>query len=486
MSPADTLERDLARTLTAKADQVDVAEPPPMFADGDRHSAVVIHLSPRRSGLRRAVLAAAGVAAVVAVVVAGTTARRDEPEVAVERPDRRTSGAAGVGADPLVFLPSSVPEGWSLVAVDAAPGRFEIGPQQWQLFGAPDRVPGSPGVLVGTAPRGDRVIVEPNDRIHGAPAEVGDPDDPSHPAGSVTAQWIEGDVVHDVVAVGMSGHDVVEFLDALVARDDPGAGFDAPADTALRESGAATVLAAAGASVTYAAPHDPDHTVQITTASTDVHGGLLHRLDGTAGPDGWSLVRRVTSDDGGPRLVSAVRPDGWTVDLAGWNGVDDATLDAFLASLELASGDDLIDLASAQPVTARYAFADRTVEVHGTEREPVGMCVTGAGGAEPSCSTAEALPVEGRLAASSLVVDGRWVVVTISGDDALDVHTAPADPAGWADHDSRELSPAAMVHRGGVDVAVYEVPGGTKAVEAVAMADGTTVGAGFVYEDPVA
>lgn len=50
----------------------------------------------------------------------------------------------------------------------------------------------------------------------------------------------------------------------------------------------------------------------------------------------------------------------------------------------------------------------------------------------------------------------------------------------------RDDPPAAPARGDDVDVAVYEVPAGTEAVEAVAMADGTLVGAGFLYENPLA
>ena len=485
MSPADTLERDLARTLTAKADQLDVADPPPTFRLDVRPPATVVHLTPHRSRRQRTAVAAAAAVAVLALAGARVIVGHDtRPDVAMgdQAPVAARYGAPGDG--PVGFLPATVPAGWALSTIEAATSAFGAVPHHWQLFGADDAVPLTRGVLVATSDDDGRVVPTPNAVVHGVPAAVGPTPDPSHPAGALSVQWIEGDIAHDAIAVGMGADELVAFVDGLTVRADPTAGFDAAGPAGLREVGSATVAATWGSSVSYQGPDGSAATVRITSSSSDPYGGLLHRFDGAPGADGWASVRRGPFSGLGAGALFAVRPDGWSVEVggAGSEPVDPTILDAFLGALRPTSSSGLVDLARAQPVTARYEVGERTVEVHGTPSEDVGVCV-GSAGTALVCATAEAVGGDSRITAASLVVDGRWLLVTFTGDRRADVQTAPADPARWQEYDAVVLEPGARGSGPGVDVDLYDVPSDAEAVEAVVMAG--DYGVGFSYDNPL-
>jgi hypothetical protein len=429
----DDLERTIARTLAAKADQLDIDDPRHSLLD-DPHGgppATVIHLTPRRPSRRR-VLA---VAAAAAVLLAGLgVARRlgGEPEVA-------TLGAAGTavyaGQTPgtVGLLPEAVPAGWALSTLDVGASSEGDGLHHWQLFGDGESAPLGRGVLVGSAAGGDRVIEGATRTVHGEPAWVGPPADPSHPAGAVDASWIEDGVVHDVISVGLSDDELIAFLDALEPRDEPTTGFDVP-EAAFPEVGSATVGGGRTTTATYVGPAGTTDTVRVMARSSDLYGGLLHRLDGADSAGG--RVRRGQLDgDPRDRYVAQARDDGWSVEVLSTGSAtataDPVVLDAFLTALRPTSYQELVDLVVAQPITGTHPVGGgRTVELHGTPAEDLGVCVTASGGTTV-CAPAEALPGTDALVAASLVVDGHWVVVTLSdAERRAAVRTEPAIPEG--------------------------------------------------------
>jgi hypothetical protein len=429
----DDLERTIAQTLAAKADQLVVDDPGHSLLDDPhgRPPATVIHLTPRRPSRRR-ILAAAAAAAVLLAGLGLASRLGGGPDVSTPAAAgttvylRRTSGTVG-------FLPDAVPAGWSLSTLDVGSSSVGDGLRHWQLFGAVASAPLGRGVLVASAEEGDRVIEGATRTVHGQPAWVGPPADPSHPAGAVNTSWIEDGVVHDAISVGLGEDELIAFLDGLARRDEPLTGFDSP-DPALPEVGSATVDGVRTTTATYVGPAGTGDTVRVTAESTDRYGGLLHRLDGADSPGG--RVRRGMLDgDARYRYVAQARDDGWSVEVLSTGSATaeagPAVLDAFLASLRPASYQELVDLAAAQPITGSYFVGGgQTVELHGTPDEDLGLCVSASSGATV-CAPAEALPGADVLVAASLVVDGRWVVVTLSDAERLAaVRTEPDTPDG--------------------------------------------------------
>jgi hypothetical protein len=478
----DDVERQLVRALRAKADQVGVDDRP--FAPAAGPDLHVIPLVPRRTRRRRALVAAAAVVVVAGLGAAAVAVARQArvpggPTVALAASTRfsvREQGTAG-------FVSAALPDGWALremsVGATTSPGQDA----RWQLFGTGGSATGR-GVIVGSVRNdgpGGRDIRDTGDSVRGRPAEVGPAPDPSAPPGAVAASWIEDGVVHDAIAVGMDGTELTALLDGLAAREDPAAGFDAPAGGALTEVGHAAVGDSTTTSVVYGDP--AGGTVSVIATSSDPYGGLLHRLAGTSGPDGY--VRHGTvGGDPGDAFVSVARSDGWTVDVAGQGSAsaaeDPAVLDRILASLVPATTRQLLDLGLAQPVTASYTADGWTVELHGTAAEAVAMCLTPDGGTAV-CTTAEdAAPWS--MAAGSALVDGRWVVVTVSGRGPATIRTAPLDPT--ATRDGAVLAPAGRDHPAGTPVVqVVTVPADAEAVDVrVPMVGGQEVG--FIYERP--
>ncbi len=319
-------------------------------------------------------------------------------------------------------------------------------------------------------------------RCTGGPREVGPPADPSHPAGALTAGWVDAGVVHDVVAVGLGEDELVAFLDGLTPRADRLDGFDAT-DPAMPEVGAATVSSAHTMSATYVGPAGPTDQVRVSASSSDGYGGLLHRLDGAAAPGG-PMRRGALGGDPSFRFVGQARDDGWSVGVVAIGSVtaaDDAkVVDEFLASLRPATHDDLVALALAQPTTGSFRLrGGRTVEVHGTGVEDVGLCVV-RDSALPACGTAEVLPGGDRLVAASLVLDGRWTLVTLA-----DAEDGPTIRVGSGPIEAGEVDefPARAAPDRRIAVSVTALPVAAAAVEVV-VATGEGTAAGFTYDDP--
>ena len=485
----DDLERTIADTLATKADQLVVDEVPFSRPD-DGPSAAVIHLTPPRPSRRRMLAVAAVVAAVASVAAVVGRLLDDIPDATVP-----ASGAAAVlgtrEAGPIAVLPADPPPGWQLASLDVGTTTVGQVATQWQLFAPSGATPPLVrGVLVSSAPVGERVIEEADRSVQGQPAWVGPSADPAHPVGAVTASWADGGAVHDAISVGLSDDDLVAFLDALVPRADPITGVDPPAGAALIEVGSATAAGGRSASATYTGPDGPADVVRVSATSVDPYGGLLHRVDGRTDPTGTALVRRL--DVAGPDdpLLSVARADGWTVDVVSQGSTTarahPSVLSDLAATLQPVTRQQAVDLGVAEPVTATYELAGgQTVEVHGTAVEDVALCLTTAD--DRTCGTAESLPRPAELTTASLVLGDRWVIVAVSAtgpEEDLVVQTVPDDPRhldGW------EPAPVdAVTHTttgDGLVVGLHQPPAGAEAVEVVVSTD--TSGSGFTYVDPL-
>ena len=477
----DDLELEVARTLHAKADQVVVGDAP--FNPESGPTLGVIRLAGAHRPRRRVLLAAAA-----AVVVAGLGAAAlgiarladspGTPSVTMAASTRFTMRQQGTAG----FVPATMPDGWTLQQMDVGSTLFPGDRARWQLFGGT----GSPmarGVLVGTVRDEGRVIEGATHTVHGRPAKVGPSPEPTAPPGAIQASWIDGDVVHDALAVGMDEAEVVAFLDTLVTRHDPTAGLDASSGTPLPEVSDATVEDSYSTRVVYADP--AGGAVQVTATSSDHYGGLLHRLAGAPGADGFVLGGTM---GGGPEdlpFVSVARNDGWTVEVMGRDsssiGEDPGLLDDILATAEPVTTRQLVDIGVAQPVTATYPVDGWTVDVHGTQTEAVAVCLTAASG-PTVCTTAEDAGGS-RLTAGSALVDGRWVVVAVSRGEPAIVRTTDAAPTGVVG-DPVDLSAQGERQRSGDAVAqVVPLPAEVDAVE-VLVPTTDDHWTGFTYDRP--
>ena len=445
--------------------------------------ATVIHLTPRRPSRRRVLAVAVAVAALLAGLGVARRLADGDPDASTPAAAgttvylRRTTGTVG-------FLPDAVPSGWSLSTLDVGASTVGDGLRHWQLFGAGESAPLDRGVLVASAEQGDRVIEGATRTVHGQPAWVGEPADPSHPAGAVDTSWIEDGVVHDAISVGLAEDELIAFLDGLARRDEPITGFDSP-DPALPEVGSATVGGGRTTMATFVGPAGTGDTVRVTAESSDRYGGLLHRLDGADSPGG-PVRRGMLDSDARYRYVAQARDDGWSVEVLSTGSetaaADPAVLDAFMASLRPASYQEVVDLAVAQSITGSFPVeGGHTVEVHGTPEEDLGVCVSASSGTTV-CAPAEALPGTDVLVAASLVVDGRWVVVTLSDAERLAaVRTEPVIPEGQSG--TRFFAAPA---RPGERIAVSLVTIAEDVVTArVTVPTSDDTSAGFTYENPL-
>jgi hypothetical protein len=203
------------------------------------------------------------------------------------------------------------------------------------------------------------------------------------------------------------------------------------------------------------------------------------------GLDGY-VRHGTTGGDPMDAFVSVARSDGWTVDVAARDSAtvaeDPAVLDRILASVAPATTQQLVDIGVAQPMTASYTADGWTVELHGTAAEAVAMCLTSDSGTRV-CTTAEdAAPWS--LAAGSALVDGRWVVATVSERRAATIQTTALDPTATPDAEDLASAGRNRDRRPGEPIVqVVTVPAAAEAVEVRV----PTVGdqeVGFVYERP--
>lgn len=202
---------------------------------------------------------------------------------------------------------------------------------QWQLFGSEGQPSLSRGVVVGSTDNVEgRSIERPTRTIHGQPAEVGPSPEPRTPAGALKASWVEGEIVHDAIAVGLTEDALVTFLDALAPGVDAGSGFDAPAGTDLRPLDATSVDETYGAMLTYGGPGGD--SVRVTSESPDHYGGLLHQLVGEPAAGGF-VIRGENGGDQRYPFVSLARDDGWTTEVkSAGSATEPGVLEAIAAS----------------------------------------------------------------------------------------------------------------------------------------------------------
>lgn len=362
-----------------------------------------------------------GVAAVGVAQRSGLSGDLDVTMPAGARHAMRRAGTAG-------FVPATMPDGWTLQGMNVGATAFPGHEARWQLLGAAGASPLPRGVLVGSTPNEEsRVIEGATHTVHGQPARVGPAFEPTAPPGALQASWLDGDVAHDAIALGMDEAELLAFLETLVAHDDPATGFQAPTDTPLREVDAATVDDSYITSVTYRGPGGEADLVRVTASSSNRYAGLLHQLVGEPSADGLVHARPSGRRPGLPVRVGRPRRrlDGrGPVVAVGERRPGPALLDDVLDRLEPATTRQLVDIGVAQPVTAAHTVGDWTVEVHGTATEDLAMCLTPGAGATV-CTTAEDYSVRSRLTAGAALVDGEWIVVAITeGTEAATVQTS--------------------------------------------------------------
>jgi hypothetical protein len=479
----DDFERDLARTLAAKAGQVDVDDAPfhpelpvrlrysgphgPGLAGragevGPQGQARTRH--GRRVPVRRRLLAAAASAAVLAGGLAVIQALRPDGAVDVATTPAAVTWGSLRAEGTAAFLPADVPDGWALTGVTAG-SRGNEAPANWQLFAADGPSPLARGVLVASAAYDDRVIGEPTHTVQGHPAALRATGNSLVPAGALELEWDDGEAFHDVIAVGLEEEELIGFLDSLVPRGDPASGFDAPGGAALPELDSATV--AAGTYLPSGAYGLPGGgAVSVYAEDGGFGGGLLHRLAGRPHGDGLLLG----GGDADHAFASLARPDGWTVEVVARPALPEpAQLEAILDSTRPVTRQEVIDMVTAAPVTATEAVGDWTVEVHGNDLADVGMCLTPAGGDEV-CTTAQS---HAGITAGSVLVDGEWALAVITdGPEPATVESAPTGPDPTPEGFTAEQLQGDRHQAGDRTVEVLTVPTGVAAVSAVVPAPG--------------
>ena len=379
----------------------------------------------RAHRLRQRRFAATGAAAAAALVIGGLGVQRlgtgDDTEVVVPG---SVSGWERTSRSATLLVPASLPDGWALERTDASavPDEYD-GPATSQLFAVDGRPPLGRGLVVTSGKAAVVGDVEGTHTVRGQPATL-DSWDGEGPSGRLVVYWTEDGVAHSAVSVGLTEDQLLDALESLVPHEDPTTGFAAPAGTALPELDSVVDRERSVTSVGYGGPGDQEVSV---TAQSPGAGTLISRLDGE--PRGDALVVRVL--DGDHPHVALTHADGWTVSVVAEAGSPDpAVLDAFTEDVERFTIEQLVDSGRAGTATTLASVGDLTVEVHGSEGHDVAVCLTpDAGGSV--CAGAVAEPDLG-FTSASLVVDGKWTVVTITdGDEPGQVIAEPED--GWGD-----------------------------------------------------
>lgn len=400
--PLDDLERDIARTLRTKADQLVVdAGPFPHAAVGHVESSrVTVASSPRRRLL--------AVAAVMVLLAGGSAVLRGWASGTAGRDTTDATGASEAWLDETVaFAPPG--DGWEMedivLAKPTDPTRTT-----WQLFGEDQDQPAARGVLVGTVDGG---WAGPSDdwqhMIHGHRGTIARPAD--LPSGTFEAVWDVGGVWHRAFALGDTDAEALALVESLVPRDDATEGFDRPTDGSLEEIDTATTVADAGTDATFVGP---DRVVTVTTRSQDPYGGLLHRLAGTRTPGGTILASDAGDGPDGSQQAIHLGEDGWSVTVveSGSEAADLSTKDVSRLARRMrpVPREEVIEWATEPPVTAAFAAGEWTVRVHGTNESDTGVCVVAPSGDE-GCATAEQSYDH---TTASLPLGGDWVVLAIT------------------------------------------------------------------------
>lgn len=430
MSPTptiDDLERDIARTLRAKADQLTVdASPFPDAAVGHVESSRVrVASSPRRRLL--------AVAAVMVLLAGGAAVLRGWSSGTSGHDTTDATGASEAWLDQTVaFWPAG--DDWEPMAVSP----FSYGttaPTRWRLFAeADDTSPGNGGVLVGSTRlvEGESTAIEvdtdqdPQYQIHGTWAHVAAPRFAGgFPRGTILASWADGTTLHRAVAVGGTAAELAAVLNSLTPAADPAAGFGPPADGSLVPIATATTADEAGTNTSLTGPSG-----QLTVSASPParYGGLLRRLAGT--PTDGGLTLTTDADVLGEGTVDAtyVRDDGWFVTAAA-GGAPGGTQLSIEDMSELARNArpvtrrEVIDWAVGRPVTGTAIVGEWTVRLHGTDESDTGVCVVPRSGAELCAIAADTF--DGATTASVPVGDQWLVVVIVRAPDRPLVRTAP-------------------------------------------------------------
>lgn len=166
--------------------------------------------------------------------------------------------------------------------------------------------------------------------------------------------------------------------------------------------------------------------------------GLLARLEGE--PRGDGLVVTDLDDDDHPHIRLS-RADGWSVTATVEAGsLDPSFLEAFVGDVEEATVGQLVGSGALGPATTVAAVDGTTVEVHGRGALDLAICLTptttptAPTAGRSMCSGVADMPELDHTSAS-FVVDGEWVIVTVTdGDEPGEVidMTGPARTSGTA------------------------------------------------------
>jgi hypothetical protein len=415
----DDFERSIAHTLNVKADQLVVDDEETFDAYVPSPVTLGVSSDAIRPGWirqhRRRLLA---MAAAVALLVGGA---------AIVRTGSSNSGSVVASQNVAWYsddassleVPSLLPDGWTISDVfPDTPGPSNL--ITWQLFAVDGPSPLSRGVVVGSEPTVSRGLPDgPTLTVRGQDAVTGPSNQPGIPADAVEVDWAEGDYFHDVVAVGMTQDEVVDFLESLTPRAEGEAGFDAPPGASLDELDTVTdpeQMHSRG--VSYAGP-EGFGSLSITLVDVPFGGGLLHRLVGE--PHAGGLMVRDGDDDWS--YVSLLRTDGRTVDLSTDSSdirEQPGGIVATLDSLQPADRQELLDMALAQPLRKTAIVDGWSVEVHG-QTEDLGVCLTPPAH-DPVCTLGFS---DRELTTASALVDGEWVVVALTDGKAPTFATEP-------------------------------------------------------------
>jgi hypothetical protein len=448
-----------AHTLDVKADQLVVDDEETFDADMPP-SVTLVRASPDVTGPRwirqhrRRLLA---MAAAVAVLVGAAAILRT-----------RTTGSGSVIASQNVVwysdhvssieVPSLLPDGWTITDVyPDSPGPTNR--TTWQLFAVDGPSPLPRGVVVGSKPGVSRSLPDgPTFTVRGQDAVASPSNHPFVPAGALEVDWAEGDDFHDVVAVGMTQDEVVDFLDSLTLRAGGEAGFDAPPGASLDELD--RVTEADQMHSWGAAYNGPEGAGSLTVTADDVPfgGGLLHRLVGE--PHAGGLMIR----NGDGHFVSLLRTDGSTVDLSSDSSAiveQPGGIVATLDSLQPTTREALLDMALAQPVRKTATVDGWRVEVHG-QTEDLAVCLTPPAHAPAHAPVCTLGFSDAELTTGSALVDGEWVVVALTDGRTPTVETEPMyDPV---DDGERETLEGVLDRSDGRLVELVRVPASADAV----------------------
>jgi hypothetical protein len=430
----DDFEQAVVHTLQVKADQVVVDDgsfspdaPEPLRLRQQSPGAVA-----RPGRARLALAVAAAIAVLVGAAVVLRTSSTDDADLATGSP-----GFPGPAADDTTaaLMPDMAPEGWTLA--DITHFRSSPEPTTWQLFAVDGPSPLPRAVLVmsyvsvtmeqlGESP----TIDDPTHRVRGRPARLGAPtEQPGLPDDALELDWVNGDVEHNAVAIGLTEEELLDFVESLQPRPDAVAGFDAPADAALPQLDEVTNVGSDARTVhtgvVYQSP-DGEGVLEIVTRSEPtLGGGLLYRMVGEPHGDGY-LYHGGSGGTG--RSFRGVRPDGWEVEVR-TDGVDPGSrwLEGVVDSLRPTTYQDLVELALTHPLTTTATVGDRTVEVHATATSVEALCVT-SGAGDRACSLVDD-QVSSPVSTGSLMLGGEWIVVALcDGAVPTTFETAPNVP----------------------------------------------------------